>query len=78
VYGPTERSSDEFLGDFHHGLLTRKIPILLVIGEKEQADGSVTVRRYGDEQQQTMAFDAFVAELSLEIRDRVIRHAPGI
>jgi hypothetical protein len=21
VYGPTERSSDEFLGDFHHGLL---------------------------------------------------------
>jgi hypothetical protein len=24
VYGPTERSSDEFLGDFHHGLLAHR------------------------------------------------------
>ncbi len=49
---------------------TRKIPVLLVVGEDEAAEGSVTVRRYGVEQQHTMPLDAFVPELAAEIRER--------
>lgn len=58
--------------------LTRKIPVLLVIGEKERADNTVTVRRYGEEQQQTLSVDAFLAELSAEISGRSMRIRPGI
>jgi threonyl-tRNA synthetase len=58
--------------------LTRKIPILLVIGEKEQADGTVTVRRYGEERQEAMAFDSFVSQLTAEIAARTMRLKPGI
>jgi threonyl-tRNA synthetase len=40
--------------------VTRKVPLILVVGRREAEDGTVTVRtRDGDEQ--TMALDAFVA-----------------
>ncbi|MFN7975564.1 MAG: threonine--tRNA ligase [Acidobacteriota bacterium] len=48
----------------------QKIPILLVIGKKEAAEGTVTVRRYKVKKQETMAFDAFVAAVEEEIRAR--------
>jgi threonyl-tRNA synthetase len=41
----------------------RKIPNVLVVGPREQADGSVTVRRYAVEQQQRLTFDAFLADV---------------
>ncbi len=49
---------------------TRKIPNLLIVGEREAADGTVTLRRYGVRQQVTMAFDAFQAALAETIASR--------
>jgi len=49
---------------------TRKIPLLLIVGEREQADGTVTLRRYGHQQQHTMSIDAFEAALLRAIATR--------
>lgn len=47
-----------------------KIPNVLVIGEKERADGTVTWRRYGVEEQQTLPAKAFKDELLRRISTR--------
>lgn len=47
-----------------------KIPNVLVIGEKEVADGTVTWRRYGVEAQETLPAEAFKAEVLRRIRER--------
>ena len=49
---------------------TRKIPNLLVVGEREKADGTVTLRRYGVKQQTTMSFTEFEAALAKTIEER--------
>ncbi len=49
---------------------TRKIPLLLIVGEREQADGTVTLRRYGQAQQHTLTVDAFEASLLRAIKER--------
>jgi threonyl-tRNA synthetase len=56
----------------------RKIPIALVIGEKEHAERSVTVRRYGEKDQPNLHVDAFMNEVLLEIRERRMRHDPAV
>ena len=50
---------------------TRKIPNLLIIGEREVADGTVTLRRYGHRTQHTMTIDAFEAALLQAISQRM-------
>ena len=47
-----------------------KTPIVLVIGGREQEQGSVTVRRYGIEKQESMALSAFIEMLTSEIAAR--------
>jgi len=54
---------------------TRKIPLLLIVGEREQADGSVTLRRYGQTQQHTMTIDSFEAALLRAIATRALEFA---
>ena len=49
---------------------TRKIPILLVVGGKEEAEQTVTVRRYGIKEQKAMPLQTFVEVLAQEIKDR--------
>ena len=49
---------------------TRKIPNLLIVGERETADGTVTLRRYGVKQQTTMPFEQFEAALARTIAER--------
>lgn len=49
---------------------TRKIPNLLIVGEREVADRTVTLRRYGVKQQTTMPLDAFEAALAKTIAAR--------
>jgi threonyl-tRNA synthetase len=49
---------------------TRKVPILLVVGGKEEAEGTVTVRRYGIKEQKGMPLASFVEMLALEIKER--------
>jgi threonyl-tRNA synthetase len=49
---------------------TEKIPILLVIGRKEVEEGTVTVRRYKIDRQETLSLDGFQEMLLTEIRER--------
>ena len=51
---------------------TRKIPNLLVVGEREQADGTVTLRRYGVKQQQTLSLDDFEGWITEQIATRAL------
>ena len=47
-----------------------KIPNLLVIGERESSDGTVTLRRYGHERQSTLPFESFKQKLLWTIENR--------
>jgi len=51
---------------------TRKIPNLLIVGEREQADGTVTLRRYGQREQHTLTVDAFEARVLEAIATRAL------
>ena len=51
---------------------TRKIPCLLVVGDREQAEGTISVRRRHREGQETFAVDEFRSRLEEEIRTRGI------
>lgn len=62
-------SSDTFNKKIRNGV-TRKIPILLVVGGREAEQNTVTVRRYKIKKQQTLGLDTFLAQLAEEIRTR--------
>ena len=49
---------------------TQKIPNLLIIGEREVEEGTVTLRRYGHKAQHTMSVDDFVAAMLTTVRER--------
>jgi len=46
----------------------QKIPVLFVVGAKEQENNSVSIRRLGSEQQQVLPFEAAIAELLAQSR----------
>ena len=48
----------------------KKIPIQLVLGDGEKENGTVTIRRYGETESQTVTFDEFVKLLSSEIEEK--------
>jgi threonyl-tRNA synthetase len=48
----------------------QKIPNVLIVGEKEQQDGTITLRRHGIEEQLTMPVAEFRAWISEEISQR--------
>ena len=52
---------------------TRKIPNLLIVGEREVANGTVTLRRYGIREQTTMPVEAFEQALGKTIRSRSLQ-----
>ena len=54
---------------------TRKIPHLLIVGARETADGTVTLRRYGVREQTTMPLAAFEAALARAIATRALEFA---
>jgi len=54
----------------------RKIPILLIIGEQEIEDNTVTIRRYGSRDQETVSREEFIKLLKQEIKDRVMLREP--
>ena len=54
---------------------TRKIPNLLIVGEREVADGTVTLRRYGVKRQTTMPLAEFEAALAKTIAERSLDFA---
>ncbi len=48
-----------------------KIPNVLVVGERERADESVTLRRFGFKQQRSMPYSEFKDWLLTQIRERI-------
>lgn len=54
----------------------RKIPILLIIGEQEVEENTVTIRRYGSRDQETVSREDFIKLLKSEIKDRVMLREP--
>ena len=45
-----------------------KTPIIVVVGDKESADKTVTLRRLGTEKQETIALDAFVEQMATAVQ----------
>jgi threonyl-tRNA synthetase len=66
VRAELEQSSDT-IGKKIRNASKQKIPNVLIIGEREQVDGTVTLRRYGQEEQKTMP----VAEFEKYILDKI-------
>lgn len=54
----------------------KKIPNVLIVGNNEVENRSVTLRRYGFEQQDTLSLEDFVTVILQEIRDRVMLREP--
>ena len=46
----------------------RRIPYMLVVGEKEQSDGTVSVRKRGEGDQGSMKFEEFAKKINEEVR----------
>lgn len=65
-------TSSETMGKKIRTSATQKIPNVLVVGEREKADATVTVRRYGSRDQTTMTLDAFEADVLERIRTRAL------
>ncbi len=51
---------------------TQKIPNLLIVGEREQAERTVTLRRYGHKEQHTLPLEAFEQALLSTISARAL------
>ena len=64
--------SSETMGKKIRNAVTQKIPNVIVVGEREQEDGTVTVRRYGSRDQATVSLDAFERDLLERIRTRAL------
>jgi threonyl-tRNA synthetase len=55
----------------------QKLPYVLVVGEREARDGTASVRKRGGEDVGPMAVDAFLAEVTAEIRARAVTSRIG-
>jgi threonyl-tRNA synthetase len=63
-------ASDETLGKLIRQATTEKIPNVLVIGEREVEDETVTLRRHGSRDQETMPAEEFRARVREAIASR--------
>ena len=62
----------ETMGKKIRNAIKAKIPHIVVIGEKEREAGTVTVRRYGSEEQSTVSLDDFERDILSRIRERTL------
>lgn len=63
----------EKLGYKIRDVQTHKIPYALVIGDQEIAQNAVNVRKYGQQETNTVAYDEFKANILAEIKNRVTK-----
>lgn len=63
-------TSDASMGKKVRTHITRKVPVLLVVGGREADANTVTVRRYGIEEQKSMDLEVMAEMLRAEIRER--------
>ncbi|NCD40479.1 MAG: threonine--tRNA ligase [Bacteroidia bacterium] len=47
----------------------KKVPYMLIVGEKEEAEGLVSVRKHGDGDLGSMTTEAFIERISTEVRE---------
>jgi threonyl-tRNA synthetase len=66
-----DESSDSFAKKIRNAELL-KIPYILIVGEKEQSDNSVSVRVYKTKEQYTMSVEEFVAKMRSEVKERIL------
>ncbi len=62
-------SHESFGKKIRNGAIS-KIPNLLIVGEKEQADQAVSWKRYGSREQETLSFESFQQILLEKIKNR--------
>lgn len=62
--------SSETMGKKIRNALTSKIPNVLIVGEQEITDGTVTLRRYGVREQETLAIADFESWILEQIKTR--------
>ncbi len=66
-------SRNEKMGAKIRNAEINKVPIMLILGEKEVESNSVTIRRRFTKSQETMSLDSFLSESMDEINNRVHR-----
>lgn len=62
--------SDESLGKRIREAEKQKIPYMLVVGEKEEKDGTVSVRVRGTKEQETLKVEKLIEKLIVEIKEK--------
>ena len=62
-------SDDSFAKKIRNAELL-KIPYILIVGEKEQSDGSVSVRVYKTKEQYTESVEEFIQKRVMEYKER--------
>ncbi|MBL3641246.1 threonine--tRNA ligase [Bacillus sp. RHFB] len=58
---------DEKIGYKIREAQMQKIPYMLVVGDNEAKEGSVNVRKYGEQKSETLAFEDFVSAIKAEV-----------
>ncbi|MET1180119.1 threonine--tRNA ligase [Peribacillus simplex] len=58
---------DEKIGYKIREAQMQKIPYMLVVGDNEVKEGSVNVRKYGEQKSETIAFEDFVSAIKAEV-----------
>ncbi len=66
-----DERSDSFAKKIRNAELL-KIPYILIVGEKEQSDNSVSVRVYKTKEQYTMSVEEFVAKMESKVKERML------
>lgn len=64
-------ATSESLGKRIRTVKNQKIPYMLVVGDKEIEEKTVTVEKRGDEKLGAMSLDAFTASITKEIKERI-------
>ncbi|MCD4839468.1 threonine--tRNA ligase [Neobacillus sedimentimangrovi] len=59
---------DEKIGYKIREAQLQKIPYMLVVGDKEEAENAVNVRKYGEQKSETQAFSEFLQSLKAEVQ----------
>lgn len=63
-------SREEKMGYKIREAQVQKIPYMLVVGDKEVAEETVNVRKYGEKKSETVLFESFLAQLQEEVAEK--------
>ena len=69
IRSQVDLSTDSFGKKIRNGAVS-KVPNLLILGEQETSEGSVTWQRYGTKERIKLGFNTFMTQFEAEIRNR--------